>query len=146
MVGPQKTCEAAAQGRRGGRSRSLGRPASSFFRENASLVIKTSNRHGGAAEDGVPMSRAFLIPRALRLLMVKIRRLESTHSAQVPSIVDACVWHKFPPPMFRTISDPRSHDPDPQGRARCGVGRRWAGVARARTLAPVKTPETHRSS
>ena len=36
-----------------------------------------------AAEDGVPMSRAFLIPRALRLLMVKIRRLESTHSAQV---------------------------------------------------------------
>ena len=35
-----------------------------------------------AAEDGVPMIRAFLIPRALRLLVVKIRRLESTHSAQ----------------------------------------------------------------
>ena len=35
-----------------------------------------------AAEDGVPMIRAFLIPRPPRLLMVKIRRLESTHSAQ----------------------------------------------------------------
>ena len=34
------------------------------------------------AEDGVPVSGEFRIPRALRLLMVKTRRLESTHSAQ----------------------------------------------------------------
>ena len=52
VLGLQKTCEAAAQGRRGGRSRSLGRPASSFFRENASLVIKTSKRHGGGSSGG----------------------------------------------------------------------------------------------
>ena len=44
------------------------------------------------AEDGVPVSGEFRIPRALRLLMVKTRRLESTHSAQ------ACLQtpQKFP--------------------------------------------------
>ena len=44
------------------------------------------------AEDGVPVSGEFRIPRALRLLMVKTRRLESTHSAQ------ACLQtpRKFP--------------------------------------------------
>ena len=73
-----------------------------------------------AAEDGVPMSRAFLIPRALRLLMVKIRRLESTHSAQ------ACLQtpQKFPRnflenrPEVEKVSKDSSKDSVLRGRSR----------------------------
>ena len=86
VVGPQKTCEAAAQGRRGGRSRSVGRLASLFFGENASLVIKTSRRHGGGSSGGRrahdPLVFHPACPALARGEDPTPRALESTHSAQ----------------------------------------------------------------